>query len=36
MHKHMCVGGQKRASDFVELTLEAVVCCLVWVLGTEL
>lgn len=36
MHKHMCAGGQKRASDFVELTLEAVVCCLVWVLGTEL
>jgi hypothetical protein len=36
---HRCsgaLGGQKRASDPLELELQAVVSCLVWVMGSEL
>lgn len=36
---HMCVGvfeGGKRVADFLELELQAVGGCLIWVLGTEL
>lgn len=34
MHMYRAYGGQKRASDALELELMKVVCLLMWVLGT--
>jgi len=35
-HACRCHGGQKRASDPLELELQAVVNCPIWVLGATL